>query len=343
MRFGIGQFTLQVPPWDARTHAELYADTLSLAAFAEEHGFDSFWLAEHHGAGDGYNPSLLPFLAAVAARTTRMELGTAVLLAPFHDPLRIAEDAAVVDNLSGGRLHLGLGLGWSPEEYRMFGVDTAGRGARLAEFVAILRGAWGEDRFSHAGRFYTYDDVAVTPKPARPGGPPIWLGGGADAAIERAARLGDGHFPPSTAGVEGIVAHAERMLALRARIGVTGPYRFGTFLPVGIGTDEDDGWSKIRDGVLHVRGAYLLWSQQQRDLSDAKGSVAQFEDVVRAGSVVGTVQQVTARLRPIVDGLRALDLHEPFISAILAPPGVQPDVARQQVEAFGEVIAALRA
>lgn len=343
MRFGIGQFTLQVPPWDRRSHAELYADTLALAAFAEEHDFSSFWLAEHHGAGDGYNPSLLPFLSAVAARTTRLELGTAVMLAPFHDPLRIAEDAAVVDNISGGRLHLGLGLGWAPEEYRMFGVDSAGRGARLAEFVAVLRGAWGAEPFSHDGRFYTYDDVAVTPKPARAGGPPVWLGGGVDAALERAARLGDGHFPPSTAGLDGIIAHAQKMLDLRSRLGVSGPYRFGAFVPVGIGRDEDDGWAKIRDGVFHVRGAYMLWGQQLRDVTSARESAAPFEEAVRAGCVVGTVQQVTERLRPIVDALSEMDLHEPFLSAILAPPGVGPDVARPQVEAFGDVIAALTA
>lgn len=342
MRFGLGQFTLQVPPWETRTHAQVYADTLDLAAHAESHGFDSFWLAEHHGASDGYNPSLLPFLSAVAARTTRMEIGTAVMLAPFHDPLRVAEDAAVVDTISGGRLHLGLGLGWAPEEYRMFGVDSAGRGARLEEFVQVLRGAWGEGRFSVRGRFYAYDDVAVTPKPARVGGIPIWLGGGADAAIERAARIADGHFPPSTQGVDGIVERARRVLAIRERAGITAPYRFGTFLPVGIGTDEDDGWSKIRDGVLHVRGSYLLWAQNQRDVSGAVASAAAFEDAVRAGCVVGTAAQVAEELKPVIDELDALGLHEPFISVILAPPGVQADDARASVERFTDVIAELR-
>ena len=76
MRFGLGQFTLQIPPWDNRTHADLYADTLELAAWAEDAGFDSFWLAEHHGASDGYNPSPLPFLSAVAARTRRIDIDT---------------------------------------------------------------------------------------------------------------------------------------------------------------------------------------------------------------------------------------------------------------------------
>ena len=129
MKFGLGQFTLQIPPWDERTHAQLYADTLELARLAERVGFDSFWLAEHHGASDGYVPALLPFLSAVAAVTERLEVGTAVMLSPFHDPLRVAEDAAVLDNISGGRLNLGLGLGWVPEEYRMFGARRRVAGA----------------------------------------------------------------------------------------------------------------------------------------------------------------------------------------------------------------------
>lgn len=198
MKVGLGQFTLQIPPWDERDHAALYADTLELAALADRAGFDSFWLAEHHGASDGYVSGLLPFLAAVAARTQRIEMGTAVMLAPFHHPLRLAEDAATVDAVSGGRLNVGLGLGWAPEEYRMFAVDPKGRGRRLAEFAQVLRAAWTQERFSFSGEFYSYEDVSVTPKPARP--IPIWLGGSAEGALRRAARWGDGYFPPSTTG-----------------------------------------------------------------------------------------------------------------------------------------------
>lgn len=333
MRFGIGQFTLQIPPWDRRDHAALYADTLDLAALAEDAGFDSFWLAEHHGAGDGYNPALLPFLAAVAARTRRLEVGTAVMLAPFHDPLRIAEDAAVVDNLAGGRLNLGLGLGWAPEEYRMFGVQTRGRGARLDEFTQVLRLAWTQERFSFDGSFYAYDDIAITPRPARV--PPIWLGGNADAALRRSARLADGYFPPSVAGgPDALATRAEQMMRLRRELGGDAPYRYGAFLPVGIGADADDGWSKIRDGILHVRGAYLLWAQSQRDVTGARDGAAAFEDQIRAGCLCGTPQQIVEQLRPAVDRIDALGYAGTFLSAILVPPGTSPAVAREQVERF---------
>lgn len=341
MKFGLGQFTLQIPPWDKRDHAQLYADTLELARIAERAGFDSFWLAEHHGASDGYIPALLPFLSAVAASTSSLEVGTAVMLAPFHQPLRVAEDAAVVDDISNGRLNLGLGLGWVPEEYRMFGVDTKGRGKRLEEFVEVLRRAWTGERFSFEGRFFSYDDILVRPPPARK--VPIWLGGGTPLALERAARMADGHFPPSTGSPEQGVERAKEMLAIRERLGLSGPYRFGMFLPIGIGTDPDDGWRRIRDGLLHVRGAYAMWGQGARDVAGARETAAQWEDSVRAGALVGSPDQIVDNLAPALRELTSLGFDDVFVSAILAPPGTPFDFAAEAVETYGsKVIAALR-
>lgn len=341
MKFGLGQFTLQIPPWDDRDHVRLYADTLELAKLAERVGFDSFWLAEHHGASDGYNPALLPFLSAVVATTERMEVGTGVLLAPLHDPIRVAEEAAVVDNISGGRLNLGMGLGWVPEEYRMFGVPMKGRGRRLEEFVEVLRLAWSGEPFTYEGRVYRYDDVLVRPKPARP--IPIWLGGGTPLALERAARLGDGHFPTSTGAPADGMARAKEMVALRKRLGVEGPYRFGMFVPIGVGSDPDDGWKTIRDGLLHTRGSYALWGQGKRDVSSARDEAAQWEDAIRSTTICGTPEQILDVLRPMKAELDGLGLHEYFISAILATPGTPHTRAVEAVEAYAStIIPALR-
>ncbi|HEX3956545.1 MAG TPA: LLM class flavin-dependent oxidoreductase [Trebonia sp.] len=200
-RFGVGLYTGQ------RAGCANYRDAVPLAVAAEAAGFDSFWVTEHHGLPDGYLPSPLTLLAALAPATRRIKLGTGVLLAPLHHPLRIAEDAAVVDQLSGGRLILGLGIGYADHEYRSFGVAPATRGARLAALVGALRLAWTGEPFSCPE--LGLEDVRVTPVPARP--IPVWLGGYAAPAVRRAGRIADGHLVGR--GEPHIVGDASRHLA----------------------------------------------------------------------------------------------------------------------------------
>ena len=147
-------------PWP-----ELYRETLDQAAHAEQLGFSSIWLSEHHFSEEGYLPSLTAVLGALAMRTSRARLGTAVLLAPLHHPLRLAEDLAVLDQLSGGRLDVGLAPGYKPDEFAVLGVSKAERGARTDETIEILKLAWSGERFSYAGKHFTFDDVIVAPPP----------------------------------------------------------------------------------------------------------------------------------------------------------------------------------
>ncbi|MFB3737417.1 MAG: LLM class flavin-dependent oxidoreductase, partial [Candidatus Velamenicoccus archaeovorus] len=163
VRVGIGLFTGQLPAGSERTYALEYREMLDLVRLAEALGFDSAWVSEHHGTSDGYLPSLLVMLSAFAASTERLLLGTGVVLTPFHDPIRLAEDAAVVDQLSDGRLIVGLGLGWRAEEFRMLGVPRSERLVRTVETVEILRRAWTGRRFSFQGRAFRYDRVRVSP------------------------------------------------------------------------------------------------------------------------------------------------------------------------------------
>ena len=184
-------------PW-----AELYRETLDQAAYAEELGFSSIWLSEHHFSEEGYLPSLMAMLGALAQRTARARLGTAVLLAPLHHPLRLAEDLAVVDQLSGGRLDVGLAPGYKPDEFAVLGVPKGERGARTDETIEILQLAWRGEPFSYAGRHFRFDDVVVAPPPVQPPGPPIWVGGSSLAAARRAARYGLCFMPDSGAALD---------------------------------------------------------------------------------------------------------------------------------------------
>ena len=185
MRFGYGLITCQRHPEDLRSDAELYAEALDLAAEAEDLGFDSVWTSEHHFADDSYMPSVLPMSAAIAARTSRVQIATGLALAPLYDPIRLAEDAATVDVISGGRFLLGLGLGWLDWEFEALGTSLAERASAMDRVIRTAREAWGDGLLSDRG-------VAVTPKPARDGGPPIWIGAHVEPAVRRAARSADG-------------------------------------------------------------------------------------------------------------------------------------------------------
>lgn len=167
-----------------------FEETIRECERAEAAGFDSVWLGEHHN-----NPVLYPApllgLAAIAARTSRVSLGTGVLLLPLYHPMCVAEEGAMVDMISGGRLILGVGAGYAPEEFAAFGLSVKQRGSRLEEGAALVRRLWTETDVTHHGRHYHVEGATVGPRPVQHPAPPIWFGAWTAPAIERAARLGD--------------------------------------------------------------------------------------------------------------------------------------------------------
>jgi probable F420-dependent oxidoreductase len=180
------------------------------ARHAEELGFSDVWVSDHvvHPAEQTYpSPFLLdPFatLSWAAAVTSTVELGTSVLVVPQHNPLWLANHLATVDAMSGGRLIVGAGVGWSQREYEALGYSFNDRGRRMDEILDLLRAAWSDDPTSFHGTFYEFDDIRFLPKPARR--VPIWIGGGVEAAFRRAIDKGDGFHvvglkPPEVAPI----------------------------------------------------------------------------------------------------------------------------------------------
>ena len=176
MEFWYGLYGMQSPRVHPRAWAGLYGEVVEHAERAEALGFDSFWLTEHHFWYDGYCPSLLPVLAAVARRTSRIGIGTGCSLLGLHDPLRDAEEKASLDVLSNGRLILGLAPGYRVEEFEGLGIEKKTRGKRFYEAVTVMKKAFSGERFSHRGEFFDYCDLHLEPAPLQRPHPPIWVG-----------------------------------------------------------------------------------------------------------------------------------------------------------------------
>jgi probable F420-dependent oxidoreductase len=331
VRVGVGLFTAQLPAGSKRSFEQEYRETLELVRLAERVGFDSAWVSEHHGSSDGYLPSLLAMLAAFAAVTERIELGAGVILTPLHDPLRLAEDAAVVDQLSGGRLMLGIGNGWREEEFRMFGASRGERGARTEETIEVLRRAWTGRRFSFEGRTLRYDRVKVTPQPARPGGPPILLGGYSSKAVVRAGRLADGYITDET-GPDEVRSNLELVAQGASGAGRDPDAMMVVLLQNAFAWRDGDPWPLIRDGVVQQLGAYEAWGEgADTPEHDRLEPAAPSEEDLRLSTATGTPEEVLGRLLPL---LRVLDDRDAHLVVRLHYPGMDLETAARAVELF---------
>lgn len=174
------------PPFDV-----FYQRVLDQVELAEELGWDCFWFTEHHFllyGGPIPNPAI--FMSAAAQRTSRIRLGSAISILPLHHPLQIAEDYAMVDVASGGRLDFGIGLGNTGLDYELYGIAREESRPRLEEAIEIIRNAWAQECFSHAGRFWRFNDVRVYPSPTQRPHPPIWVAGTSPESLGWAGRQG---------------------------------------------------------------------------------------------------------------------------------------------------------
>lgn len=301
-------------------------------------GVDSFWVSEHHGAADSYLPSLLVMLGAVSVVTKRLRLGTAVVLAPFQHPLRFAEDCAVVDQLSRGRLIVGLGAGWRKREFDAFGIPMEERVGRTSELVRICRAAWDRERFSFTGKYFTFEDVSVTPKPF--GHLPLMLGGSVPAAAARAGRLADGYI--GTPGNR--IADFRSQVAVfdrAARDAGRDPRQLSIGFHVNAWVSADGRLpDSVRAAMWHQIGTYQVWHAQD-DGATSEELPPLDEAVIRGRTLIGTPEEVVAQARPWIEEFASRDLH---VILRLHYPGMRLADAEPALRLLGsDVIPALRA
>ncbi len=271
MHFGL-RFDFRNPGFAATSMADRYEAALDMAEWADRLGCLTIAVSEHHGSPDGYLPSPITVLAAMAARTTTVRFSIAALVAPFHHPLRLAEDLIVLDILSRGRVDLIIGGGYVPEEFDLFGVDMRERPRRVTETVRTLRSAFGGEPFEFRGR-----RVRLTPAPSSPGGPPILLGGSSEAAARRAARIADGFVPSSPE-----VWDPYREEVVRLGRPDPGACPTGPTTVVAFAERPDEAWPKMAPYFLHEMNAYGAW-QARDDLPNPYRTVADTDELAQTG------------------------------------------------------------
>jgi alkanesulfonate monooxygenase SsuD/methylene tetrahydromethanopterin reductase-like flavin-dependent oxidoreductase (luciferase family) len=319
------RYDLRCPPWTKTSPTELYAAALEQCAWADRLGFEAVIISEHHGSPDGYLPSPLVFAAAVAARTRRLRIMIGALIVPLHDPVRIAEDLAVLDVISQGRLVPILGGGYVASEFATFGRRLEERAKLMDRIVPFLERAWTGEPFEFEGR-----TVRVTPRPVQRPRPPILMGCASKVAARRAARFADGLLPT-------LPEQYEEFRSERARLGKPdpGPLPPSTGNFVHVALDPDAAWARIAPHAMHEMNAYGAWAAE----SGTTTGYQPFEDPakLRASGLypVLTPDELISRARAL--GPSANVLLHPLMG------GTDPELAWESLRLIeSKVIPALR-
>jgi alkanesulfonate monooxygenase SsuD/methylene tetrahydromethanopterin reductase-like flavin-dependent oxidoreductase (luciferase family) len=271
MRFGL-LYSLQSRPDKTTTQAQIYREMLEQVAVGEEMGYDSAWLVEHHFLADGICPSPLVTAAAMAARTRRMTIGTSMYLLPLHRPVQSAEDVAVLDNISNGRVVLGVAAGYRPEEFAGHEEERSGRERRMEEQLEIMIKAWTTDSFSYDGRYYKIPETMVTPKPVQKPRPPVWIGASTRAGCRRAAQWADALVASPRHHLNELKQHQAMYGEYLQRFNKS-PACIPVIREVYCAPTIAQAEAEARDGVMYIHGGmYGKWSGV-RPLRDDQGQL----------------------------------------------------------------------
>jgi len=337
LRFGV-LWPFRNPEWARVGWDAFYRSHLDLIVESERLGFDEAWLTEHHFIDDGYSPSLLTIGAAIAARTQRIRIGTFLLLLPLHNPVRVAEDTATLDLISGGRFDLGVGLGYRKGEFDDQGIPARERAGRMQENLTIVRRLLSSESVTIDGRYTTLHGIRISPPPLQRPHPPIWVGGTAPKAVERAARMGL-HF--LTGGPRSVNVYDD---ALRANGKDPHDFHVAAMRPTFVASTRERAWEIAAKPLRYMAAGYLEWTTEARDAPGATEPAAPLpsvEEIIRKQSfdffgepvLVGTPDDVTAQIEEYRTCSRLTDLV-----CGMALPGMPPDQIRSGMELFAREV-----
>jgi alkanesulfonate monooxygenase SsuD/methylene tetrahydromethanopterin reductase-like flavin-dependent oxidoreductase (luciferase family) len=310
--------------------ARAFRESVETVVHAEDLGFEQVWLTEHHFNAFSVSASIFPLLAHLAAKTSRIQLGAGAVLLPFHDPVRVAEDAAPVDALSGGRLLLGLGKGGPfPDQFRHFGVSHDESRQRMFEAMDLLEKVFAGTGVEHASTHYRYEDLSVYPRPIR--SPlPIWLASMADESLALAAARGYGLMGPSAAPVAKMRALLDAFHALRPQ--GSPPLVLARYLLCGRDgrRSREEALPFIRDFGKNMRAAIKRISADPPLMPFGEPEAAYEEERLLANAIVGDPASCIDQCLALREAL-----GRPVV-LLLKPASYDPVVNRRSLTLFAE-------
>lgn len=328
-RFDFGvHYSCQSPDENWRS---LYQDTIEQAQTAETLGYRSFSVAEHHFFDDGWVPTPSVLLGAIAGATEDVRIGTNVTILPLHDPIKVAERAAVLDLLSDGNFRLGVSIGWQEREFEAFGIDRRTRVPRLEEGVELIRRLLTERSVTHEGEFYAVEELTVTPRPIQES-VPIWIGGMADPALQRAARLGDAW---SISPFESPAELAEKADTYRDALVEQGRSYEDVYVPLRreayVAEDDETAWEEAGEALFKEHGEVYGDIAETADIEAGDDAVEELRAFASDRFLVGSPETVIDQLERFYD---AIEMDEVLVRTHF--PGLEMEKAEASLRLIAD-------
>ena len=316
LRIGVS-YDFRNPPDSGVSDASMYAEIMEQVKWLDQLGADLVWFTEHHFVDDGYLPSWVPVAAAMSAVTSNVRFGTDICLMPFNHPIRLAEDLAVLDNLSNGRVELGLGMGYAPHEFKGFGLPVKNRVSLMNEGIEILQQCFTGEKFSYHGKRWQFEDVVITPGYVQEGGPPLWIAAMSEAGAHRAAKYNT-HFLP-----QGLKAAAFDPWVNSLKNSGRDPSdkRVGIIRSILVTDDRNTDWPIIRAAEVYRMQLYNRFFKESGEGFGEKG------EPIPQTWIVGDVQHCVDEIVNFVNTFGITD-----IVSMALPPGLRPEQMSSSLE-----------
>lgn len=328
LRVGVS-YDFRNPPDSGASDQQLYAEILEQVKWLDGLGADLVWFTEHHFVDDGYLPSWTPVAGAMAAVTNNVRFGTDICLMPFNHPIRLAEDLAVLDNISGGRVEVGLGMGYAPHEFRGFGFPVQRRVSLMNEGIEVLQRCFSGERFSYQGKRYQFEDVIIKPGYVQEGGPPLWIAAMSEAGAKRAAHYNTNFLP------QGLKKRSfdPWVAALQDSNRNPQDYRVGIIRSILVTDDQGTDWNLVRAAERYRMELYNQFFKESGEGIGERG------EPVPQTWVVGDVEHCVETLKTFIEDFGITD-----IVTMAVPPGLRAEQMSPSLERlFTQVVPRLKA